>query len=114
MSALLSKAALQYEDALGAAHRAIALNFGPTMTKPRIWERLHLSPWGRVKAMADHLGFKVQRLKTDQCRLFMANVEVKDILTNTDLTDNLANIEALLREAVEERDGIPEGRKKSR
>ena len=44
----------------------------------------------------------------------MANVEVKDILTNTDLTDNLANIEALLREAVEERDGTPEGRKKSR
>ena len=64
--------------------------------------------------MADHLGFKVERLKADQCRLFMANVEVEDILTSIDLTDNLANIEALLREAVEERDGTPEGRKKSR
>jgi len=63
--------------------------------------------------MADHLGFKVERLKADQCRLFMANVEVEDILTSIDLTDNLANIEALLREAVEERDGTPKGRKKS-
>ena len=33
------------------------------MTKPRLWEKLHLSQWGRVKALADHLGFKVQRLK---------------------------------------------------
>ena len=24
------------------------------MTKPRLWEKLHLSQWGRVKAMADH------------------------------------------------------------
>ena len=31
------------------------------MTKPRLWEKLHLSQWGRVKAIADHLGFKVQR-----------------------------------------------------
>ena len=63
------------------------------MTKPRLWERLHLSQWGRVKAMADHLGFKVQRLKVDQCRLLMPNVVVNDTLTN---------IEALLREAAEE------------
>jgi hypothetical protein len=32
------------------------------MTRPRLWEKLHLSQWGRIKAMADHLGFKVQRL----------------------------------------------------
>ena len=44
--------------------------------------------------MADHLDFKVQRLKADQCRLFMPNVEVNDTLTN---------IEALLREAAEEK-----------
>ena len=72
------------------------------MTKPRLWERLHLSQWGRVKAMADHLGFKVQRLKVDQCRLLMPNVVVNDTLTEIELTDNLTNIEALLREAAEE------------
>src|SRR6478672_8174329 len=51
---------------------------GPCMTKPRLWEKLHLSQWGRVKALAGHVGFKVQRLKVDQCRLLMQNVEVKD------------------------------------
>jgi len=73
------------------------------MTKPRLWERLHLSQWGRVKAMADHLGFKVQRLKVDQCRLLMPNVVVNDTLTEIELTDTLTNIEALLREAAEEK-----------
>jgi hypothetical protein len=73
------------------------------MTKPRLWERLQLSEWGRVKAMADHLGFKVQRLKADQCRLLMPNVEVNDTLTDIELTDTLTNIEALLREAAEEK-----------
>jgi hypothetical protein len=72
------------------------------MTKPRLWERLHLSQWGRVKAMADHLGFKVQRLKVDQCRLLMPNVVVNDTLTEIELTDTLTNIEALLHEAAEE------------
>jgi len=72
------------------------------MTKPRLWEKLHLSQWGRVKAMADHLGFKVQRLKVDQCRLLMQNVEVKDTFTDIELTDTLTNIEAWLRKATEE------------
>jgi hypothetical protein len=71
------------------------------MTKPRLWERLQLSQW--VKAMADHLGFKIQRLKADQCRLLMPNVEVNDTLTNIEVTDTLTNIEALLREAAEEK-----------
>jgi hypothetical protein len=53
--------------------------------------------------MADHLGFKVQRLKADQCRLLMPNVEVNDTLTEIELTDTLNNIEALLREAAEEK-----------
>jgi hypothetical protein len=73
------------------------------MTKPRLWERLQLSEWGRVKAMADHLGFKVQRLKADQCRLLMPNVEVNDTHTDIELTDTLTDIEALLREAAEEK-----------
>jgi hypothetical protein len=75
---------------------------GCTMTKPRLWEKLNLSQWGRVKALADYLGFKVQRLKADQCRLLMPNVEVNDTLTNIEVTDTLTNIEALLREAAEE------------
>ena len=53
--------------------------------------------------MADHLGFKVQRLKADQCRLLMPNVEVDDTLTDIELTDTLTNIEVLLREAAEEK-----------
>jgi hypothetical protein len=73
------------------------------MTKPRLWERLQLSQWGRVKAMADHLGFKVQRLKADQCPLLMPNVEVDDTLTDIELADTLTNIEALLRETTEEK-----------
>jgi hypothetical protein len=72
------------------------------MTKPRLWEKLHLSQWGRIKAMADHLGFKVQRLKGDQCRLLMPNVEIKSTLTNIELTDTLTNIEAWLGKAAEE------------
>jgi hypothetical protein len=48
------------------------------MTKPRLWEKLNLSQWGRVKAMADGLGFKVQRLKGDRRQLLMPNVEVDD------------------------------------
>jgi hypothetical protein len=79
------------------------------MIKPRLWEKLQLSQWGRVKAMADHLGFKVQRLKADQCRLLMPNVEVNDTLTEIELTDTLTNIEALLREAAEEK-LFPSGR----
>ncbi len=73
------------------------------MTKPRLWEKLHLSQWGRVKALADHLGFKVQRLKGDQCQLFMPNVEANDTFINIELTDTLTSIEALLREAAEEK-----------
>ena len=73
------------------------------MTKPRLWEKLHLSQWGRVKALADHLGFKVQRLKGDQCRLLMPNVESNDTFINIELTDTLTNIEALLCEATEEK-----------
>jgi hypothetical protein len=65
-------------------------------------KKLHLSQWGRVKALADHLGFKVQRLKGDQCRLLMPNVEANDTFINIELTDTLTNIEALLREAAEE------------
>jgi 7,8-dihydro-6-hydroxymethylpterin-pyrophosphokinase len=52
--------------------------------------------------MADHLGFKVQRTKGDQCRLLMPNVEVKDTLTDIELTDTLTHIEAWLRKANEE------------
>jgi hypothetical protein len=70
------------------------------MTKPRLWEKLHLSQWGRVKALADHLGFKVQRLK---CQLLMPNVEANDTFINIELSDTLTNIEALLREAAEEK-----------
>jgi len=65
------------------------------MTKPRLWERLQLSEWGRVKAMAV--------LKAGQCRLLMPNVEVNDTLTDIELTDTLTDIEALLREAAEEK-----------
>jgi hypothetical protein len=83
-----------------------------TMTKPRLWEKLHLSEWGRVKAMADHLGFKVQRLKDDQCRLLMSNVEVNDTVMNIELTDSITNIEALLREDVEQTPVPSGGRKK--
>jgi hypothetical protein len=72
------------------------------MTKPRLWEKLHLSQWGRVKAMADHLGFKVRRLKGDQCQLLMPNVEVKGTLTDVELTGTLSNIEDWLRKAAEE------------
>jgi hypothetical protein len=68
------------------------------MTKPRLWERLQLSQWGRVKAMADHLGFKA-----DQCWLLMPNVKVDDTLTDIEVTDTLTNIEALLRETTEEK-----------
>jgi hypothetical protein len=82
------------------------------MTKPRLWEKLHLSEWGRVKAMADHLGFKVQRLKDDQCRLLMSNVEVNDTLVNIELTDSITNIEALLRKDAEETPVPRGGRKK--
>ena len=66
------------------------------MTKPRLWEKLHLSQWGRVKALADHLGFKVQRLKGDQCWLLMPNVEVSDTFINIELTDTLTNIEVFV------------------
>jgi hypothetical protein len=62
--------------------------------------------------MADHLGFKVQRLKGDQCRLLMPNVEVSDTLTNIEFTDTLANIEASLRKAAEE-ELIPTGGRKN-
>jgi hypothetical protein len=78
------------------------------MTKPRLWEELHLSQWGRVKSMADHLGFKVQRLKGDQCRMLMPNVKVKETLTNIELTDTLTNIEAWLRRSAEE-NSLPPG-----
>ena len=83
------------------------------MTKPRLWEKLHLSQWGRVKAMADHLGFEVQRTKGDQCRLVMPNVEVKATLINIELTDTLTNIEDWLRKAAEENLVPSAGRKKS-
>jgi hypothetical protein len=73
------------------------------MTKPRLWEELHLSQWGRIKAMADHLGFKVQRLKGDRCQLLMPNVEANDTFINIELSDTFTNIEALLREAAEEK-----------
>jgi hypothetical protein len=72
------------------------------MTKPRLWEELHLSQWGRVKAMAAHLGFKVQRLKGDQCRLLIPDVKANEIFTDIEFTDNLTNIEVSLREAVKE------------
>ena len=62
--------------------------------------------------MADHLGFKVQRLKADQCRLLMPNVEVTDTLVNIELTDTLTNIENCLRQAVEEKKPS-RGRKRS-
>jgi hypothetical protein len=83
------------------------------MSKPRLWEKLHLSQWGRVKAMADHLGFKVQRLKGEQCNLLMPNVEVNGTLVNIELTDTLTNIEAFLRKAAEENPVPSGGRKKS-
>jgi hypothetical protein len=70
------------------------------MNKPRLWEKLHLSQWGRVKAMANHLGFKVQRLKGDQCRLFMSHVDINDTLTDIELTDTLTGIEGWLRHAA--------------
>ena len=73
------------------------------MTKPRLWEELHLSQWGRVKAMADHLGFEVQRLKGDKCRLLIPDVKAVNILASVEFTDSLTNIEALLREAAEEK-----------
>jgi hypothetical protein len=79
-----------------------ALLFGTTVTKPRLWEELNLSQWGRVKAMADYLSFEVQRLKRDQCRLLMPNIKAKNILASVELTDSLTNIEFLLHEAVEE------------
>ena len=44
---------------------------------------------GTIKAMADHLSFKVQRLKADQCRLLMPNVGVNDTLTEIEFTDSL-------------------------
>ena len=72
------------------------------MTKPRLWEKLHLSQWGQVKAMADYLGFKVQRLKGDQCQLLMPNVKVHEIIIDIEFTDSLTNIQASLHEAVEE------------
>jgi hypothetical protein len=72
------------------------------MTKPRLWEELNLSQWGRVKAMADHLGFEVQRLKGDQRRLLIPNVKAINILASVEFTDSLSNIEFSLREAVEE------------
>jgi hypothetical protein len=78
------------------------------MTKPRLGEKLHLSQWGRVKAMADHLGFKVRRLKGDQCKLLMPNVEVKGTLTDVELTGTLSNIEDWLRKAAEE-NPVPRG-----
>jgi hypothetical protein len=74
----------------------------PRLTKPRLWEKLHLSQWGEVKAMADYLGFKVQRLKGDQCRLLMPNVKAHDIIIDIEFTDSLTDIEVSLREAVEE------------
>ena len=52
--------------------------------------------------MADYLGFKVQRLKANQCRLFMPNVEAHDIIIDIEFTDNIANIEVSLRDMVEE------------
>ena len=72
------------------------------MTKPRVWEKLQLSQWGQVKAMADNLGFKVQRLKGDQCQLLMPNVTAHDIIIDIEFTDSLTNIQVSLREAVEE------------
>ena len=62
--------------------------------------------------MADHLGFKVQRLKGDHCRLLMPNVEVSDIVANIEFTDTLTNIEVSLRKAAEE-ELITTGVKKS-
>jgi hypothetical protein len=56
----------------------VAFRRRSAMTKPRLWEKLNLSQWGRVKAMADGLGFKVQRLKGDRRQLLMPNVEVDD------------------------------------
>ena len=52
--------------------------------------------------MAEYLGFKVQRLKDDQCKLLMSNVQANNILLNIEFTDNLTNIEVWLRDAVEE------------
>ena len=74
---------------------------GPSHCHLNAFLKLHLSQWGRVKALAAHLGFKVQRLKGDQCWLLMPNVEVSDTFINIELTDTLINIESLLREADE-------------
>jgi hypothetical protein len=49
--------------------------------------------------MADHLGYEVQRLKGDQCRLFMPNVEVNDTLVDIELTDTLTSIEGWLQQS---------------
>ena len=63
--------------------------------------------------MADHLGFKVQRLKGDQCLLLMPNVEVNNTLMNIELTGTLTTIEDWLRKATEENPVPSGGRKKS-
>jgi hypothetical protein len=88
------------------------------MTELRVWDKLHLSPWGRVKAMADHLGYKVERLKGDHCRLLMPNVEVQhsevqQSIVDIELTDTFAQIEDWLREAIEE-NKAPGAKKRSR
>jgi len=72
------------------------------MTEPRLWDKLHLSQWGRLKAMANYLGFEVHRLKIDQCRLLMRNVKVDDIIIDIDFTDSLTNMELSLSEWIEE------------
>jgi len=72
------------------------------MTKPKLWEKLHLSQWGEVKAMADHLGFKVQRLRGDRCQLLMPRIKADDIIMDIEFTDSLTNIQLSLRQAVEE------------
>jgi len=84
----VAKPTLGTPDSIACTGRAAAQRIMPswpsgvgmksTMIKQRLWEKLHLSQWGRVKAMADHLGFKIQRLKGDQCLLLMPNVEVND------------------------------------
>ena len=52
--------------------------------------------------MADHLGFEVQRLKGDKCRLLIPNVKAVNILASVEFTDSLTNIESSLREAAAE------------
>ena len=84
----VAKPTLGTPDSIACTGRAAAQRIMPswpsgvgmksTMIKQRLWEKLHLSQWGRVKALADHLGFKIQRLKGDQCLLLMPNVEVND------------------------------------